>query len=63
MKKKIGPGDITYCVTPCEQKNCKRNLKYWEPPTAYCSMSCFDDKNEDTMHATCDSQWLSEEVK
>lgn len=61
--KRIGSGDITYCMTPCEQKRCKRNSKYWEAPTMYCSMSYFDKDNEDIMHATCDSQWLVEEEK
>lgn len=63
--KKIGPEDITYCLTQCEQKRCKRNLKYWEPPTNYCSMAMFDKKNDDILHNDCEDKWLEleEEVK
>lgn len=54
MKKKIGPVDISYCVTPCEQADCKRNLRYWDPPTTVCSMTSFDSDNPDTTHKNCE---------
>ena len=40
--RKIGPGDISYCSTNCCQERCKRNLRYWKPPTQFCSMCYFD---------------------
>lgn len=42
--RKVGPSDISYCNTNCCQENCKRNLRYWKPPTQYYSVSSFDDK-------------------
>ena len=61
--KRIGPGDISYCGTKCEQKLCKRNLQYWQPPTRFCSMSNFDESCQDMMHPDCEHMWLAEEEK
>lgn len=63
MKRKIGPVDITYCATRCERKNCKRNLGYWEPPTAICSMAYFNANNADMMHTNCEDILYAEEDK
>ena len=63
MRRKTGPGDITYCVTPCVQERCKRNCRYWKAPTMYCSMASFDSECKDEIHVNCEHKWLEEEVK
>lgn len=47
--------DESYCVTPCEQRDCERNIKYNPPTTDLCWMTTFDDSNEDKTHESC--QW------
>lgn len=59
--RKIGPGDISYCSTNCCQERCKRNLRYWKPPTQFCSMCYFDKDCEDITHPKCEHMWLAEE--
>ena len=59
--RKIGPGDISYCNTNCIQERCKRNLKYWKPPTKFYSVSSFDDECKDVIHSKCEHKWLAEE--
>lgn len=61
--RKIGPGDISYCNTNCFQERCKRNLRYWKPPTKYYSVCSYDDQNEDALHINCIWKWLAEEEK
>lgn len=60
IEKKMGKVDISYCATPCEQRNCIRNSRYWLCPTRYCSMAVFDAENKDPMHTTCEDKWLVE---
>ena len=59
--RKTGPGDISYCNTNCFQERCKRNLKYWKPPTKFYSVSSFDDECKDAIHSKCEHIWLAEE--
>ena len=59
--RKTGPGDISYCSTDCCQERCKRNLRYWKPPTQFCSMCYFDKDCEDVTHPKCEHKWLAEE--
>lgn len=61
--RKIGPGDISYCSSHCCQENCKRNLRYWKPPTQYFSVSKFDKECDDETHIECEHKWLAEEEK
>lgn len=59
MRKK-GPVDITYCNTFCMQENCKRNLKFFQPPTKYYSVSSFNADNEDPIHTKCANKLIKE---
>ena len=45
--------DKSYCSTPCDQKNCERNLKYNKPKTRYYSVTTFDEDNSDKSHKNC----------
>ena len=45
--------DTSYCSTPCEQKNCVRNIKYNKPTEKYYSVTTFDDDNPDPKHISC----------
>lgn len=46
--------DKSYCATLCEQKDCKRNLRYNKPETQYYSVTTFDDSNPDKSHKSCE---------
>lgn len=61
--KRIGPGDISYCSTNCSQERCKRNLRFWQAPTRFYSVSNFDDDCKDASHLNCEHIWLAEEEK
>lgn len=61
MRRKTGPGDITYCNTRCVQSKCKRNLHFWKSPTKFLSVSSFDIDCEDELHENCKYMWLEEE--
>lgn len=63
MKRKTGPGDISYCNTNCMQENCKRNLRYWKAPTKYYSVTSFDDNCKDALHARCPYKLVTKEDK
>ena len=63
MRRKVGPGDISYCNTDCLQENCKRNLRYWKAPTDFYSVSSFDEKCKDKLHLKCKYKWTEEEKK
>lgn len=59
--RKTGPADISYCNTNCIQERCKRNLRYWKPPTKFYSVSSFDKDCKDDLHAKCQAKWLDKE--
>lgn len=46
--------DKSYCSTPCNRKDCERNLKYNKPMTKYYSVTTFDDINLDKSHKDCE---------
>lgn len=60
MRRKTGPGDISYCNTNCTQEKCKRNLRYWKAPTQFYSVVSFDENCKDELHLKC-KHILSEE--
>lgn len=51
--------DITFCVTPCEEKCCRRNLRYNKPNKKYISMCDFDKTNSDIFHKYCEHKLLT----
>ena len=59
MRRKTGPEDISYCSTPCLYPHCKRNLKFFKPPSKYFSCCTFDDSNTDELHLKC--KWKLED--
>ena len=61
--RRTGPADISYCNTNCCQENCKRNLRYWKPPTKFYSVSNFDEDCKNAIHSNCEHKWLAEEKK
>lgn len=61
MRRRLGPGDISYCNTPCSQERCKRNLRYWKAPTQFYSVTSFDEDCKDEIHGKCKQRLLSEE--
>ena len=63
MRRKTGPGDISYCNTNCMQEKCKRNLRYWKPPTKFYSVTSFDKDCKDELHSKCEHILSSEEEK
>lgn len=45
--------DMSYCATPCDQKDCKRNLKYHKPKSEYYSVTYFDGPGIENTHKKC----------
>ena len=52
MRRK-GPADISYCNTFCDQSGCERNLRFFQPPEKFYSVSSFDTEDKDTLHTKC----------
>lgn len=47
--------DITFCETPCERKDCRRNLKYNKPDfLKYHSVSPLGEDDKSEQHIGCD---------
>lgn len=43
--------DKSYCSTPCDQKDCERNLRFNKPQGKYYSVTTFDDTHK--YHENC----------
>ena len=61
MRRKKGLIDITYCNAMCVQEDCKRNLRYYKPPTSHCSVCNFAKDDTDTLHSKCSYKYIKGE--
>ena len=45
--------DKCYCATPCDQKDCERNLNFYKPTEEYYSVMYFDGIEKDKKRKDC----------